>query len=83
MAVKMAVHIILLLTSLTESASYHHDDDAGSNIVTMATECGYTFNVWRPEENVLRRLRDVEFTCSNKSLAWQQEFAQLRNQVRN
>ena len=43
--------------------------------------CVYSFQVWRPGQDVLHRLRNVELQCTNSSLSWERHVADLRSQV--
>ena len=37
--------------------------------------------VWNPNENVLKRLRDLEFKCSNTTLEWERHLDRLQRRV--
>ena len=39
--------------------------------------------VWNPNENVLKRLRDLEFKCSNTTLEWERHLDRLQRRVLN
>ena len=39
------------------------------------------YQVWRPGENILHRVRDLEYKCANDSVQWMQHLQQLRTQV--
>ena len=45
------------------------------------TGCSSTYQVWRPDENVLYRIRELEYKCTNDTLDWMHHLQQLKSKV--
>ena len=44
-------------------------------------ECVYNFDVWKPPDDVMQRMRTLEASCTNVSLTWQRDLSDLRAQM--